>query len=150
MSLHRARINTMRALIAGHPAIAGSPSSVQIDKEFEDAKRARHVWRKQRRQLLEMLHSTRALDSALKVFTTHHGCCPAHPALGRYLHALRTHTSSSLTGRLSSSEVGRFQTSIVRPRNRLMHEAGAYPTNDAEILGLLAEMQDCLTIVLSL
>jgi len=37
-----------------------------------------------------------------------------------------------------------------RPRNRLMHEAGAYPTNDAEILGLLAEMQDCLTIVLSL
>jgi hypothetical protein len=31
-----------------------------------------------------------------------------------------------------------------------MHEAGAYPTNDAEILGLLAEMQDCLTIVLSL
>jgi hypothetical protein len=51
---------------------------------------------------------------------------------------------------MSQSEVGRFVGSIAQPRNRLMHEAGAYPANDAEIAALLSEMHDCLTIVFSL
>jgi hypothetical protein len=150
MSVHRRRIDTMRALIAGNSAISGSPARADIDAEFEEAMRARAVWRKRRRQLLQVLHSTRALDSALKTFTTHYGFCPPRPALGRYLHALGNHTSTALAGRLSLSERGRFQASIVNPRNRLMHEAGAYPLNDTEVLTLLSEMQDCLTIVVGL
>jgi hypothetical protein len=71
------------------------------------------------------------------------------PALGPYLKSLVNHQQAGI-GNLGENERKRYQASIVDKRNRLMHEAGAYPATEQEVLELIAEMQSCLSRVLNL
>jgi hypothetical protein len=149
MSHHRRRIRTIQAIIAGSPAIVNDPLYDVIIREFDEVYCARRVRIRDRRRLLQVLHSTRALDTCLRVFIDFHNC-PSARSLGGYLRSLQNHRSPTLRGRLSHPERHRFQNSITNNRNRYMHEAGAYPTDDNEVAQLLSEMQDCLLIVLAL
>lgn len=149
MSLHKQRIRLIQALIAGNPAIFSNGLHGTIQTEFSEAYQVRRVRSRQRRHLLQVVHSTRALDSALRVFINYHGCTSAQ-SLGGYLWSLARHHSVSLNSQLLTQDRRRFQNSIVDIRNRFLHEAGSYPTTDNEINTLLAEMQDCLVVVFRL
>ncbi|MGH9763152.1 MAG: hypothetical protein ACREDR_10775 [Blastocatellia bacterium] len=149
MSDHKRRIRAIQALVAGSAALASDPAYGAIQTEFGEVYRARKVRSKQRRRLLQILHSTRALDTSLKRFNIYHSC-PRGVSLGGYLKALQNHNTASLRRRLSATECRRFQNSIVDQRNRYMHEAGAFPLNDNDAAFLFAEMEDCLAIALNL
>jgi hypothetical protein len=118
--------------------------------EFAEAHTVRRVRKATRRQLLEILHSTRALDTALAAFIDHHGCRDGKGrvphSLGQYLFALRDHSVVGL-GRITGPERLQFNSAIVVPRNRYAHEAGTFPSGEAEVNSLLAEMGACLTVV---
>jgi hypothetical protein len=148
--MHKARVRTLQALVSGLPSLATGPSLTGIRAEFGEVYAVRKVRRATRRRLLEVLHSTRALDTALRAFVAHHGCrtsrVPVPTSLGQYLYALRDHTVAGL-GRFTEPQRAHFMSSIVIPRNRYMHEAGLFPTADADIQTLLSEMDACLAAV---
>lgn len=68
MSFHRARVDTIRAIIAGSPSLSAHHSFAAISNELEEVKSLMHVGLVRRRYLLAVLHATRALDVALKTF----------------------------------------------------------------------------------
>ncbi|WP_299461968.1 hypothetical protein, partial [uncultured Gimesia sp.] len=53
-------------------------------------------------------------------------------------------------GNITPTERTQFQRNIVDVRNQYLHEAGLFPTTDAQINTLLAEMHVCLTRVAAL
>jgi hypothetical protein len=148
MIIHTRRIQAIQTLLVGS-ALSTSPSFAVINSEFAEVIRTKRVRQNRRRQLLGILHSTRALDSALKAFTTLHSITVHTSSLGGYLRALEIHTRPGMS-QLPNAQRRQFQSNIVNVRNRYMHEAGAYPANDAEIQTLLSEMDNCLITILSL
>jgi len=151
--MHKARVRTLQALVMGTPCLAAHSKLHSIQDEFNEVYAVRKVRRATRRRILEVLHSTRALDTTLATFVGHHGCrSPGKPApvnLGRYLYALRDHTVAGL-GRLAETQRHHFDSNIVKLRNRYMHEAGTFPAIDADVQVLLSEMDTCLTVVFRL
>jgi hypothetical protein len=122
-----------------------------IKVELGDVLRAGKIPDKRRRWLLQVLHSTRALDSALAAFVQQKGIRPTKKrgkltGLGSYLKLLEAH-GTSRGGRLPRGFARKYQMSIVNHRNRFMHEAGSFPANEAEIRTLLGEMQSCMAAV---
>ena len=155
MSLHKARIRTLQALVASMTCLATHPRQTEMQQELGEVYAVRKVRMKSRRRLLEVLHSTRALDTALKAFVVAKGCLPrpkhgrpvrAPSSLGGYLTALEEHSIAGLN-RLTAAERRHYQTSIVNVRNVYMHEAGAFPAIDSEVQVLVSEMHACLTAV---
>jgi hypothetical protein len=150
MSTLSRRLATMKALVHSCSAISTHPGAYStICSEFDDTAKARDSSPEARRLLLQVLHSTRALDTALKVFVRFHSITVRKPSLGGYLHALTTHSLAHLR-QLPQTRRDDFQNTIVRPRNKYLHEAGTNPSNHHEILSLLSEMQVCLIEVLNL
>jgi hypothetical protein len=147
--MHKARVLTLQALIAGMPCVAASPSSGHIHSEFAEVYAVGRIRRVPRRRILEILHSTRALDTTLRIFVTHHGCTGRRGrprGLGQYLFALRDHTVGGL-GHLTATDTQRFVNNISDQRNGYIHEAGATPTTDVAVQTLLSEMRACLVLV---
>lgn len=148
--MHKARVRTLQALVAGIPCLATHPSLSDIRSEFGEVYAVRKIRRATRRRILEVLHSTRALDTTLGAYVGHHGCRtpgkPAPKSLGQYLYALRDHGVAGL-GRLTDAHRRHFNSTIANPRNRYMHEAGAFPPAEADVQVLLSEMDTCLTVV---
>ncbi len=144
----RKRAQTFTALIAGS-VVAGRPEMARLQLELTELSNSVRVWRRPRRFLLHVLHSTRTLDTFLYAFTDYHGCRGNAHALGRYLTQLVNHQVATIQ-RLPIAERNRFQAAIVNLRNRYMHQAGEFPANVNEISLLLSEMDACLARVLSL
>lgn len=146
------RIETLKALLTG-TVVARDPAYTTILGELSQVDSASKIAQRDRKLLLQVLHSTRALDSTLAAFIRHRGVQPPPGrtvrSLGGYLWLLSHHTTRGIR-RLSGSSRSRFRTSIVQPRNKFMHEAGAYPRTDREISVLLGEMQTCMIEVLLL
>jgi hypothetical protein len=140
-------------MVNGTSYLAADPSLPNIQSEFAEVYAVRRVRRATRRRILEVLHSTRALDTTLRAFVGYHGCrSPGKPlptSLGQYLYALRDHTVAGLS-RFTEAHRRHFTLTISNPRNRYMHEAGAFPTADLDIQTLLSEMDACLAAVLRL
>ena len=150
MATHRQRIIALQTLVAGS-VIAGTPQEAVVNNEFGEVIASGYVRRIPRRYLLQVLHSTRALDSALLAFLLHYGIAPPLPqrALGRYLRALRDH-ALLVIGTLPEARRAHYQNAIVNLRNDYMHRAGAAPNNDVEVATLVAEMEACLAEVFTL
>ena len=130
----------MQAIIAGsHIPVSDARTVI---REFEEVIRADRVRQVPRRPLLQVLHSTRALDSALASLVQAAGGNPAN-SLGRMLNQLET---TGIHGnRLTPGTATSYQSRIVNVRNRYMHEAGAFPVAPSEISALLNQMDACLT-----
>jgi len=140
VSAHRRRISAMQAIIAGSH-IPVSEAQI-VNREFEEVVRADRVRQMPRRLLLQVLHSTRALDSGLSSLIRAAGAVPNN-SLGRMLQQLE---SSGIHGnRLPPGTARYFQRRVVNVRNRYMHEAGAFPVAPLEISALLSNMDACLT-----
>lgn len=148
MSAHTRRIKAMQALIAGS-ALASRASFGTIINELDEVSQAGKISRNGRKQLLQVLHSTRALDTSLKELIAHHGITGVRQALGGYLHGFSNHRIAGLA-QLPHAQCTHYQNAIVNNRNHYMHSAGAFPANNTEIQNLLSEMQNCLIDVLSL
>jgi hypothetical protein len=139
----------MKALVQGSAELSNNIAlCTMICAEFDEAVRASAIPAEGRRRLLQILHSTRALDTALKTFVQHHAIT-AKPSLGRYLTALTEHRVNGLR-RLPKPRQTQYQQRIVDLRNKYMHEAGTAPNDHHEILALLSEMQSCLAEVTGL
>jgi hypothetical protein len=153
VSGHNSRVRTLQALIASMPVIAFSTAAPAVHSELGEIVKSRRVRAGNRRRILQVLHATRALDTALKQFVRHHGCTDrlgkAPMSLGGYLSALEQHRVTAI-GTLPASQRKHFQRVIADPRNRYMHEAGASPVSDTELAVLLSEIDACLAAVAAL
>jgi hypothetical protein len=150
MPAHRRRIRALQAIVAGS-VLSGTADHPTIHSELEEVALAGRVRREARRRLLQVLHSTRALDTALRVFTSLHAIPPdGSPSLGGYLRALDRHRSPTLANRLNVARRRHFTTVIVNPRNQFLHEAGVSPADEAALDTLLSEMYACLYEVFAL
>lgn len=152
MAGHKTRVRTIQALLAGSACIAASPSHAAIQSEFHEVHAVRKLRQRSRRRLLEVLHSARGLDTALKTFVSHHGCQSSGKkpiAMGQYLFALRDHSVSGL-GKITEAHRKQFQQTIVSKRNVFLHEAGTVPLTDTEVSTLLADMHACIAQVVAL
>lgn len=149
MSTNKKRIKAIQALVAGSVVASAPILCSAIQNELSEVYRVDRVKPLQRRRLLQVLHSTRALDSFLGQFTDHHGCRGNSGSLGQYLQQLTNHRVRGIR-QLNQAKRTHFQRNIVDKRNKYMHEAGAFPTNDGEIIRLLAEMQNCLVEIVNL
>lgn len=78
-------------------------------------------------ELYSMLHITRCLDGALKLFLEINNILSSEKALGHYLKKLTNHSSQNLNT-LKENLRGRYQSDIVDKRNIYMHSSGAFPT----------------------
>jgi hypothetical protein len=130
----------MQAIIAGsHIPVVEAQIVI---REFEEVVRADRVRQAPRRLLLQVLHSTRALDSSLSSLIKAAGASPGS-SLGRMLHQLET---TGIHGnQLPAGTAMYFPARVVNVRNRYMHEAGAFPAAQSEIIALLSNMDACLT-----
>ena len=145
------RIETIVALVSakGFPPLATGT----ICDEFESVKNVESHPVIKRRHLLQVLHSTRALDSCLKEATILAGCCPPlnKQSLGGYLTALvNGPVALPFLNVLPQASFTAYKSSILAHRNKYMHQAGAYPATDAEVGALLSSMEACVTEVLGL
>jgi hypothetical protein len=148
MAGHRKRIATLQALVVGTPALA--PVANVVLPELSEVYSSRKVQHGNRKRLLQVLHSTRALDSSLSQFTSYHQCRGRARSLGQYLRCLVNHASPTLRYSLPDLLRRRYQAAIVDRRNDYMHRAGAFPMTDGEVAQLLSNMDDCLSIVVGL
>jgi hypothetical protein len=133
-------------------AIAGDAVSWSLIKgELNAVVDANRVSIKKRRWLLQVVHCTRALDSGLAVFIREKRIAPlsasrAPTALGDYLELLERHSTPG-PGKLPRGSAKRYKKTIVKHRNRYMHEAGSYPHDERQIRMLLGEMEVLLSLV---
>lgn len=147
MGVPRARVRAIQALLKGS-VLKGTPAETVVHDEYEETYRANRVRKQSRRWLLQVLHSTRGLDTFLGEFLKRHGI-GAGKSLGSHLHKLKSHSCATI-GQIDAPYRARFQGSVVDPRNKYMHNAGVSPANDAEVQTLLSEMDSLLVIVTTL
>jgi hypothetical protein len=149
--IRKKRRETMIALLSG--SIIGSTPSVEyaiIIGEFQETDRASSIEPNNRKNILKILHSTRALDTTLKCFLELHGIRDSSDfALGAYLTRLTNHRCGSLS-KLNESSRRKYQENIVDKRNVYMHKAGKYPNTENEVNEILSDIESCVVEVLSL
>jgi hypothetical protein len=151
MSAYRRRIEGLQTLVAGSVIATANPAEAQrIDDELGHAGTTINVPQLPRRRLLQILHTTRSLDSLLTLFCAHYAI-PGNPTgLGSYLTALVNNIGHPTLSPMPSATRDRYRTSIAGPRNTYMHRADAFPATDGEVMRLVSEMHACITEVLNL
>jgi hypothetical protein len=148
MSNQKDRVNTIVALINSCPAFGGSMTN-KIKREFHQVVDVEKVSPTHRKNILKVLHSTRALDTALKTFLDYHAISNGSYSIGSHLYQLNRHTKRFL-GKISDSERVKFQRTIVDIRNTYLHQADSYPRNDSEVLAVISEMHSLMTRITAL
>jgi len=151
------RIETLQVIAA---SLLGNTIPCQkVLKEFEEVKRVDSMAIEEKtRRLLQILHSTRALDSTLAAFIKNYGYTypsgsgkKVNKSLYSYLDLIcYGNPATANIRKLKESDLKNYQQKIVNERNRYMHEADAFPIDDREILSLLSVMNECLAKVFSL
>jgi hypothetical protein len=137
---YKARVDTLRLLVDGHYILRSSSKLSLITGEMNRIIASGNL-PKHNGWLLSVLHTTRTLDTVLSEIVMFKGWTANPPSLGSYLKAL------SVNGIIWPHERTGYESSIVRKRNKYMHEAGAMP-NQLEADGILSEMHACMTVIL--
>ena len=137
---HKARVDTLRLLVDGHHILRSSSKLGLITGEMNRIVASGNL-PKHNGWLLSVLHTTRTLDTVLSEIVVFKGWAASPPSLGSYLRAL------SVNGAIWPHERTGYENSIVRKRNKYMHEAGAMP-DQLEADRILSEMHACLVVVL--
>lgn len=130
----------MCALVRGHPRLGTSTAANHILNEYSQVMGVASVRPQGRRWLLQVLYSSRALDTAL---------CD--------LVQLRVHRRPTSIGRALSRLVGegldrrladQYQLRVANVRNHYLHRADVHPASEQEVAAYLADMEQCLATVL--
>lgn len=148
MRKEKNRIKTIIALIQTSD-IAVNGACNAIISEFNEVSSVSKVNPNTRRNLLRIIHSTRGLDTCLRIFLDHYNIRQNANTIGQYLVKLQNHENPNLN-KLPNNVRQRFQTSIVDVRNQYMHSAGKIANNESEVNLLISEMEACVSIVLNL
>src|SRR5260370_17272227 len=136
---HRRRIDALKTLAIG--ALPAADAGV-VNAEFERVTQAGKVRMLHRRYLLEVIHSSRAIDTGLQRYLFHRDS-----VLKRNIPAVLTYLrDTGIAGnRLSFHRYKSHTTNVAKVRNTFAHEAGAFPANSSEVEALLAALDACLT-----
>ena len=97
-------------------------------------------------RLYSVLHSTRMLDTSLKLFLDIHGCRHGY-SIGEYLNDLSKGNPGLL--RFNGSLKLRFKEQIANVRNKYMHSSNQFPREN-EVNVLINTIRECLQAVLNL
>ena len=101
-----------------------------VKEEFDRVELVDSLVSNPQQQLLnKVLHTTRAMDSGMRLFLEINGVTPSGFSMGDYLADLRKGKAGKFT-RLSGGLSTRIKESVVDKRNRYMHAAGAFPTKN--------------------
>jgi hypothetical protein len=146
MSASQKRHDTLRAIIRGSLLYQQAPEFAQIDAELQELSNCRRVNPDRRKRLLQVIHSTRALDSALGTLLTLHGHIPAD-SLGPRMNQLKN-LPAAQRGHLSQATIDTLRKAICRKRNRFVHNANAYPTSTMEVDSLVADIHTCFSALM--
>lgn len=142
------RLATIDTLISGCRAAPTGGIAAGLGAERKQLDKT-HSTSSPRRELLEVLHMSRLLDSFLASFLAHHLVTyPGPPALGSYLVGLRDHNRPALA-KLPERRRAHHQGHVVKVRNRVMHNAGAFPSKK-QADELLSSMHTCIAEVVAL
>lgn len=148
MATQQDRINTIIAIINSTPSLT-TPNINKLKTEFRQVIDVERITPQRRKNILKILHSTRALDSTLKAILDHHRIRNGKHSIGQYIVQFTNHRSAAL-GNISVSERAKYQREIADIRNTHLHNADSYPRNDREVYQLISEMQSLITRVTSL
>ena len=135
------RLETLRMIVGSHPILAGDSRTGDIVQELKSVIGTNRIAGSDR-WLLQVLHTTRALDTCLSRAVAQRGWTVATPSLGAYLVKLRAE------GIIVEHQRNHWQTKLVQPRNTYMHSANKMPTQQ-QSKNLLSEMDACMSIVLA-
>ena len=148
MPTQQDRIDTIVALLNSNPAII--PTNFRkLKSEFEQVIAVNILTPMTRKNLVKILHSTRALDTTLQILISHYGLAANIYSLGPLIDKFSNHTSTRL-GTMTRVETNRFKRSIADVRNKHLHNAGSYPRDEGEVYQLISEMEALITRVLAL
>jgi len=129
--------------------ISNSPDYTRIKSEIKEVLSDHKIDKQNKRNLLKITHTTRAIDTSLESFLYEHGILNNEVSLGQYLYKLRDHNNNDID-KITETERNFYQKNIVDLRNTYMHSAGKICTNDKEVNELLNNMLGLLTRVASL
>lgn len=138
---YKGRVDTMRLLVDSHHILHSSSKLNMIAGEMNRIVAVRSLPR-HNGWLLSVLHTTRTLDTVLSEILSYKGWTASPPSIGGYLKSLVGN------GVIWSHERAGYEASIVKKRNKYMHEAGAMP-DQLEADRILNEMHACMTVVLA-
>jgi hypothetical protein len=133
------RVATVKALVVGVPGFAAVRGDVVI--ELDELYDARLVRKRQRRRLLQVIHASRAVDTALATILVADGVSPAPRSIGESLNKLRSRGVHG--GKLTATDVTTYSARFRVVRNRYAHDAGAFPS-ETEAAIHIADMETCL------
>jgi hypothetical protein len=138
----QSRLDTMRLIIGRDNIMKNSPMLPIIYGELAliaDASRSQY----DKKWLLAVLYTTRALDTCLSEIITYMGWPLANDKknLRAYFSVLATHHV------LTSKENTDYRKTLVYPRNTYLHRAGTTPTK-LQADTIINETHSCLAIVL--
>jgi hypothetical protein len=133
------RVATVKALVVGTSGFAAVQREVVI--ELDELYDARLVRKRDRRRLLQVLHASRAVDTALAAILAADGVSPAPRSIGQSLNKLG---SRGVHGRtLTATDVRTYSARFRVVRNMYAHDAGAFPS-ESEAATHIADMETCL------
>lgn len=145
MGVTSKRISTLRALTAGARSRTGAPGFNHVDHELQEVNTCQRVSPEKRRNLLQVFHGLRALESALKEVVASHGQAPGR-SLGEVLRQLNG-LPVGHPSHLHSSGLGRYMGPLRAERNRIMHTANAFPRTARDADTLLGEIAACFALL---
>ncbi len=135
------RIETLRMIVGSHPILLNDSRRVDIVRELQRVIETKRIAGGDR-WLLQVLHTTRALDTCLSRVVAQRGWTVQKPSLGAYLVKL------SAKGVIVEHQRRHWQDTLVQPRNTYMHSANQMPPQRGAD-DLLDEMDACMSIVLA-
>ena len=147
MSTNLSRVTALKALVAGS-VVANSQKYPDILFAFDQINRAQKVRRRDCKRLRQVVHANRALNTTLKESNNAYRVTGGF-SMSQYLKDLVNHNKSNIR-KLPKQLQEQYELSIVRFRNRLMHESVVVPQKDSDVLNLLSEMHNCLQTVIKL
>jgi hypothetical protein len=138
------RVLTLRAIAQSAGTRTGSNAFNQIDQELQELGAVNRVSPERRKNLLQLLHAIRALETALKEVVRSYGIQPAYSLkpVFRQLEQI----APGQPGYLNSANARRFNQTIRIARNRFAHEANAFPRTAREAESLLSEIEACFSL----
>jgi plasmid stabilization system protein ParE len=142
------RSKTIDVVIAGSGVARSAKVKQQLEREWKALGDSSRIGRP-RREFLQVIHTSRLLDSFLAAFLRHYSVqFPQPRSIGSYLKGLRDHSRPTI-GNLPEHRRKHHQVNVVNVRNVFMHEAGAFPTKK-QADELMSSMHVCILEIAAL
>jgi hypothetical protein len=116
-----------------------------IEAELRERVGAARVSPERRMHLLQVFHSCRALESAMKEIVRTYINNPAN-SIGDLLQQL-SRIPQGNAGHIDVSSYNYFMRTVRNHRNRYMHEANAFPTTSNQANQILSDIEACFVAI---